>query len=207
MSDTYLKIKYKNAEELVPTKTTFNKFSNIYTENGIVINNNEVMSFNLSPTSYGNVVGTCDNALMLDNLTPNEIYSIDNKPTKVDVGLDQVNNQYNYGHVVGNGTNYLQLGNCRLITQRFLLTGENAVATAIGNGIYVCETTVNWPYYWSFKEIPIIIAAPIGISYRIIQVKVGNYSNTAITKVQFYSNTNDMSTINTYIACTIIGEV
>ena len=211
MANTYLKIKYKSTEELVPTKATFNKISNIYTENGITIGSKEIIGFNPSPTFYGNVVGTCDNALMLDDLMANEVYSIRNKPTKADVGLDKVTNQYMYGYAdtASTGLGYLQINNYRMVTQRFILNNRTntMTITSIGNGLYVGEVDVNWVFNWSFIEVPFIQLTPIGISYRMINVKPGYYDKDKISKVQVYTVTNDTSLINDTVSCLLCGKV
>lgn len=84
-------------------------------------------------------------------MTSDDVYHVDNKPTKADVGLGNVQNQYNYGHSESSGTStvggYLQLGSTRLLAGNFTFNG--AVENRVLQGqVWVNEVTVNWRFSW-----------------------------------------------------------
>src|SRR5699024_188054 len=98
---------------------------------------------------YGNLEGTADNSLLFDDMTSDDVYHINNKPTKSDVGLGNVQNQYNYGYSESSDTStlcgYLQLGTAGLLASVFKFNG--AVADRVLQGqVWVNEVTVNWRF-------------------------------------------------------------
>ena len=109
-------------------------------------------------TFYGNLIGTADNSLLFDDMTSDDVYHVNNKPTKADVGLGQVQNQYNYGQVElsGNqlGAGYLTLGNCRILCQRWATVDVSSFIGTNRDGVYIGEVSVNLAFEHLFKLFP-----------------------------------------------------
>ena len=109
-------------------------------------------------TFYGNLIGTADNSLLFDDMTSDDVYHTNNKPTKADVGLGNVQNQYNYGHVElsGNqlGAGYLTLGNCRILCQRWATVDVSSFSGYSSGDIYVGHVAVDLAFYYNFKSVP-----------------------------------------------------
>ena len=157
---------------------------------------------------YGNLEGTADNSLLFDDMTSDDVYHINNKPTKADVGLGNVQNQYNYGAInsYGNHTTmgYLQLGNARIAAQSFTFNG--AVESVPRGGVYVNEVTVDWRFNWDFTKVPLVVLTPVTLAESIISVKPARWDNLSIQRLQFYS-TVQLDTASFTVHCLAFGEI
>lgn len=158
---------------------------------------------------YGNLEGTADNSLLFDDMTSDDVYHVNNKPTKADVGLGNVQNQYNYGHseISGMGTSggYLQLGTARLLAGGFTFSG--AVEDRVLQGqVWVNEVPVNFVFNWSFAAAPLVILTPVTLAQSIISVKPARWDNVSIQRLQFYS-TIELDTASFTVHCLAFGEV
>lgn len=155
---------------------------------------------------YGILQGTADNALLFDDMTSDDVYHINNKPTKADVGLGNVQNQYNYGHcdTYNNHTTmgYLQLGNARIAAQSFTFNGP--VEGVLRGGVYVNEATVNWRFNWDFAATPLVVLTPVTLAESIISVKPARWDNLSIQRIQFYS-TVQIDTASFTVHCLALG--
>lgn len=139
---------------------------------------------------YGDLEGTADNALLFDDMTSDDVYHINNKPTKADVGLDKVQNQYNYGHVEVNsgqlGAGYLTLNNCRIICQRYSINVTPSQFGAAGN-IYMAQINTNLMYYWAFKTVPNVVMGTYIHVDGLIDVRPTKWDKSKITQLQVFS--------------------
>lgn len=158
---------------------------------------------------YGNLEGTADNSLLFDDMTSDDVYHVNNKPTKADVGLDKVQNQYNYGHSETSGIStiggYLQLGTTRLLASGFTFNG--AVENSVLQGqVWVNEVTVDWRFNWSFATAPLVVLIPVTLAQSIISVKPARWGNLSIQRLQFYS-TVQLDTASFTVHCLAFGEV
>lgn len=158
---------------------------------------------------YGTLEGTADNALLFDDMTSDDVYHVNNKPTKADVGLGNVQNQYNYGHSESLGAStvggYLQLGTTRLLASIFTFTG--AVEDRVLQGeVWVNEVPVDWRFNWSFAKAPLVVLTPVTFAQSIISVKPARWDNLSIQRLQFYS-TVQLDTASFTVHCLSLGEV
>lgn len=158
---------------------------------------------------YGNLEGTADNSLLFDDMTSDDVYHINNKPTKADVGLGSVQNQYNYGHSESSGSGttggYLQLGTTRLLAG--FSTFNGAVEDRVLQGqVWVNEVTVNWVFNWNFATTPLVVLTPVTFAQSIISVKPVRWDNLGVYRLQFYS-TVQLDTASFTVHWLIFGTV
>ena len=152
----------------------------------------------------------CGSSFTINDLPISNFYTTNNKPTKSDVGLSEVNNVFCAGYMSPN-TNTHDIGyvcnnNVRCMFQKYMLT-NSGTGTQLGtSGIYVKEIEVNWEFEWNFLYAPIVLLQPSGINYRLIQVKACNITKDGIGSVQIYTYTDDFPAGST-IFCIAIGEV
>lgn len=164
--------------------------SNNSTEINGYNNSQLIYTGSLGNTFYGNLQGTADNALLFDDMTSDDVYHVNNKPTKADVGLDKVQNQYNYGHVEVNsgqlGAGYLTLNNCRVICQRYSI---NVTASQFGaaGSIYLAQIDTNLLYYWEFKTVPNVVMGTYIQVGGLIDVRPTRWDKSKITQLQVFS--------------------
>lgn len=158
---------------------------------------------------YGNLEGTADNSLLFDDMTSDDVYHINNKPTKADVGLGNVQNQYNYGYSESSDTStlggYLQLGTTRLLASIFTFNGA-VEDTVSSGGVWINEVGVNWRFNWNFATAPLVVLTPVTLAQHIISVKPARWDNLSIQRLQFYT-TVQRDTASFTVHCLAFGTV
>lgn len=152
----------------------------------------------------------CDSSFIINDLPISNFYTTNNKPTKSDVGLSEVNNIFCAGYMSLNTNThdigYMWNNNVRCMFQKFGLTNSGTGTQLGSSGIYVKEIEVNWKFEWDFLYPPVVILQPSGINYRLIQVKACNITKDGIGSVQIYTYTDDFP-VGSTIFCIAIGEV